>query len=137
MILCSPKFLFSIQRVCTLPLSFNFLMISLLFLMPDLNSTVARKEAVKKHHQGWRAVVTFGTCGIYDLKRTMCHDGFSSPLKFCLTLTTGDHTIPKNLISFFFPFSFVFSSVNMRMIFLLRRPHLLVCNKRLTFLVAV
>lgn len=63
MILCSPKFLFSIQRVCTLPLSFNFLMISLLFLMPDLNSTVARKEAVKKHHQGWRAVVTFGTCG--------------------------------------------------------------------------
>ena len=77
--------------------------------MPDLNSTVARKEAVKKHHQGWRAAVTFGTCGIYDLKRTMCHDGFSSPLKFCLTLTTGDHTIPKNLISFFFPFSFVFS----------------------------
>lgn len=73
--------------------------------MPDLNSTVARKEAVKKHHQGWRAAVTFGTCGIYDLKRTMCHDGFSSPLKFCLTLTTGDHTIPI-LIRFFFPFCF-------------------------------
>lgn len=33
MILCSPKFLFSIQRVCTLPLSFNFLLISL--FVPD------------------------------------------------------------------------------------------------------
>lgn len=72
--------------------------------MPDLNSTVARKEAVKKHHQGWRAAVTFGTCGICDLKRTMCHDGFSSPLKFCLTLTTGDHTIP--ILIRFFPFLF-------------------------------
>lgn len=109
MILCSPKFLFSIQRVCTLPLSFNFLLISL--FVPDAWSKFhgSKEGGGEETPPRLEGSSDFWDMWICDLKRTTYHDRFSSPLKFCLTLTTGDHTIPKNLISFFFPFSFVFS----------------------------